>query len=153
MYELHCPNCGWSAMLADDQITAALAEADRLQAASRGRTLPALPVGDSRGGRWSARGCTGVAAGCSAQPALLPEGKKPAARKAPTKKAAAKKPAAKKSAAKKPAAKKPVAKKPAAKKVAAKKVAAKKPAAKKPAAKKPTAKKSTAKKPTVKPKK
>ena len=33
MYELHCPNCGWSAMLGDDQIAAALAEADRLQAA------------------------------------------------------------------------------------------------------------------------
>ncbi len=32
MYELHCPNCGWSTVLTEEQIRTAVAEADRLQA-------------------------------------------------------------------------------------------------------------------------
>src|SRR5512139_4044886 len=126
MYELHCPNCGWSAMLGDDQITVALAEADRLQAAYHVEHCPRC--------QWVIRlAVDGLRAAAPAsllaappKLALLPEGKKPAARKAPAKKAAAKKTVAKKSAAKKPATKKVAAKKPATKKVAAKKPAAKK---------------------------
>ena len=47
MYELQCPNCGWSAMLTDEQIGAALAEADRITGVPSCGALSALPVGDA----------------------------------------------------------------------------------------------------------
>jgi hypothetical protein len=123
-------------MLGDDQITTALAEADRLQAAYHVEHCPRC--------QWVIRlAVDGLRAAAPAsllaappRPALLPEAKKSTARKAPAKAAAAKKPAAKKPVAKKAAAKKPAVKKPAANKPAVKKPAAKKPVAKKPAAKK-----------------
>ena len=106
MYELHCPNCGWSAMLGDDQITAALAEADRLQAAYHVEHCPRCQwvIRIAVDGLRAAAPASLLAA--PAQPALLPAARKSAARKAPAKKAVAKKPAAKKPAAQKPAAKK-----------------------------------------------
>ncbi len=120
MYELHCPNCGWSTVLGDDQIATALAEADRLQAAYHVEHCPRC--------QWVIRvAVDGLRAAAPAsllaapvKPELLPEGKKPAVRKASVKKPAAKKPAAKKPAAKKPVAKKPVAKKTVAKKTTVK---------------------------------
>ncbi len=135
MYELHCPNCGWSATLTDEQIGAALAEADRLPASHHVEHCPRcqwvmrVPVDSLR----AAAPASLLAA--PVQPALLTEGEKPSAEEAAARKPATKKPAAKKAAVKKPAAKKPVAKKAPAKKPAAKKPAAKKAPAKKPAAK------------------
>ena len=78
MYELHCPNCGWSAMLGDDQITAAIAEADRLQAAYHVEHCPRC--------QWVMRvAVDGLRAAAPAvllaappQPALLAAPKKPA---------------------------------------------------------------------------
>jgi hypothetical protein len=121
-------------MLTDEQIGAALAEADRLQASHHVEHCPRcqwvirVPVDSLR----AAAPASLLAA--QVQPALLAEGeksaKKPAAKKPAAKKAVVKKPVTKKPAAKKPAAKKPAAKKPAVKKLAAKKTPAKKPAAK-----------------------
>src|SRR5512135_2470723 len=113
MYELHCPNCGWSAMLGDDQINVALAEANRLQAAYHVEHCPRC--------QWVIRvAVDGLRAAAPAsllaaptKRALLAEAKKPAVRKSPAKKAAAKKAGTAKPAAKKPAAKKAAAKKPA----------------------------------------
>jgi hypothetical protein len=95
MYELHCPNCGWSAMLGDDQLTAALAEADRLQAAYHVEHCPRC--------QWVIRvAIDGLRAAAPAsllaappRSALLPEGRKPAARKASARKTVVKKPTAK----------------------------------------------------------
>lgn len=145
MYELRCPNCGWSAMLGDGQITAALAEAGRLQAAYHVEHCPRCQwvIRVAVDGLRAAAPAALLAA--PAKPALLPEAKKPVARKAPARKATAEKAVAKKSAAKKPVGKKPAARKSAAKKPVGKKLAAGKPAAKKPAAKKPAAKKTAVK--------
>ena len=120
MYELHCPNCGWSAMLGDGQITSALAEADRLQAAYHVEHCPRCQwvIRVAVDGLRAAAPASLLAA--PAKPALLPEAKKPAPRKAAAKKASAKKVVTKKPAVKKLAAKKPAAKKPVAKKSAAK---------------------------------
>jgi hypothetical protein len=117
-------------MLGDDQITAALAEADRLQAAYHVEHCPRC--------QWVIRvAVDGLRAAAPtalltapSKPGLPPGAKKSAARKAPARASVAKKPAAKKPAAKKVAAKKPAAKKPAGKKPAAKKTAAKKSAVK-----------------------
>lgn len=123
MYEIRCPNCGWSAALTEEQIGAALAEADRTQATHHIETCPRC--------QWVMR--VAVAGLRAVAPAvLLAEPPQPLAL-----------PAAEPPARKKPAAKKPGVKKPAAKKV----VAAKKPVAKKPVAKKPAAKKPVTKKP------
>src|SRR5512139_1703004 len=104
MYELHCPNCGWSAMLGDDQITSALAEADRLQATYHVEHCPRC--------QWVIRvavdglraAAPTVLLAAPARPALLPAGEKPVEEK-PAKKATARKSAT----GKKPAAKKPAA--------------------------------------------
>jgi hypothetical protein len=143
-------------MLTDEQIGAALAEADRIQASHHVEHCPRCQwvIRVSVDGLRAAAPASLLAA--PVQPPLLTEGELPVAKKAAVKKPAVKKIAAKKPAvAKKPAAKKSAEKKPAAKKPAAKKPAeaAKKPVAKKPAAKKPVAKKLVAKKPAAKPKK
>ncbi len=124
MYELHCPNCGWSTVLSEEQIRAAVAEAERLQATHY--------VEQCQRCQWVIR--TAVSGLQATLPAAPVVEQKAAAAKAPAvqkpktapKKAPAKKPAAKKLAAKKPTAKKPAAKK---------KAAARKPAARKSPAK------------------
>src|SRR5512145_2006202 len=98
MYELHCPNCGWSAMLGDDQITAALAEADRLQAAYHVEHCPRCQwvIRVAVDGLRAAAPASLLAA--PARLALLPEAKKSPSRKPVAKRPAAKKPVARKSA-------------------------------------------------------
>jgi hypothetical protein len=142
MFEIHCPNCGWTSTMGAESQTAAVAEADRNQATHHIEHCPRcqwvirIPVEGLRS-----------AAPAEPQPDLLAAPEKPLLLEAEksVEKPAAKKPAAKKPAAKKAAAKKPVAKKPATKKAAAKKPVAKKSTAKKPAAKKPAAKKPVSK--------
>ena len=132
MFELHCPNCGWTATMTPEAQAAAVAEADKLQATHHIEHCPRcqwvmrVPVADLRVAPAPVPTEVPVLLTAPEAPLLL-EAEKPAA--------------------KRPAAKKPVAKKkPAAKRATAKKPAAKKPVAKKPAAKKPATKKSTAKK-------
>ena len=145
MYELRCPNCGWSAIMSDEQVAAAVAEADRLKATHHIEHCPRcqwvirMPVSSLR------EAAPVVLLAGPEAPSLLGEGK-PATQ---ARKAAAKKPAAKKAATRKSAAKKSAAKKPAAKKSAARKAPARKPAAKKSTARKST----TAKKPAARRKK
>ena len=152
MYELHCPNCGWSAPMTAEAEAAAVTEAARANATHHVESCPRC--------QWVMR--VPVAA-LQAAPELLtppqapllletetPQGLLPPAVEAEAPVVAKKTSATKKIVAKKPAAKKPAAKKPATKKPAAKKPAAKKPVAKKPVAKKPVAKKPVAKKPAAK---
>ena len=91
MYELHCPNCGWSAMLSDEQIGAALAEADRLQASHHVEHCPRcqwvmrVPVDSLRAAApASSTGGSGPTGRCclQAKAAKKSVAKKPAAKKA-----------------------------------------------------------------------
>ena len=142
MFEIRCPNCGWTSTMGAESQAAAVAEADRNQATHHIEHCPRcqwvirIPVEGLR------------SAPTGPQPDLLVAPEKPllleaekSVKKPAAKKLAVKKPAAKKPAVKKAATKKPVAKKPATKKVAAKKPVAKKSTAKKPMAKKPVSKK------------
>ncbi len=109
MYELHCPNCGWSTVLTEEQIRAAVAEAERLQAthyveqcqrcqwvirtavSGLQATLPAAPMVEQK--------AAAAKAPAVQKPKTAPK-KAPAKKPAATKKAAARKPAARKSPAK-----------------------------------------------------
>ena len=148
MYELRCPNCGWTKEMTAEEQAAAVAEAEQLQATHHIEHCPRcqwvirVAVDSLREAPPAVEAPELLTA---PEPPLLLEEKKPAA-----KKPAARKPAAKKPAVKKPATRKPAAKKPAAKKPAAKKPTAKKPAAKKPPAKKPATRRTTARKPAAK---
>ena len=142
MFEIRCPNCGWTSTMSAESQAAAVAEADKNQATHHIEHCPRcqwvirLPVEGLRS-----------AAPAEPHPDLLAAPEKPLLLEAEK---AVKKPVVKKSAAKKPAVKKPATKKPVAKKAAAKKPVAKKPATKKTAAKKLVAKKPAAKKPVSK---
>jgi len=138
MYELRCPNCGWTSQMAPEAMAQAIAEADRIKATHHVEHCPRcqwvirVPVDIMR----SAMGVEGPQAAVPApaatgpvtppRPPMMP---KPAS-KAEVKKVAARKPAARKAAAKR--------------KVAAKKATAKKTAAKKSAPRKPIARKKPA---------
>ena len=145
MYELHCPNCGWTSQMTDEAQAAAVAEADQLgatyhiEACPRCQWVMRVPVAELRAVPVEASPEMPVLLPAPETPLLL-EAEKPA----PKKKAPARKPAARKVTTKK---------KPAAKKAGTKKPISKKPVAKKAAAKKPAARKSTTKKPAVKRKK
>ena len=133
MFEIHCPNCGWTSTMGAESQAAAVTEADKNRATHHIEHCPRcqwvirIPVEGLRS-----------ASPAEPQPDLLAAPEKPLLLEAEK---SVKKPAVKKSAAQKPAIKKPAAKKAAAKKPAAKKSTAKKPVAKKPAAKKPVSKK------------
>jgi len=118
MFEIHCPNCGWTSTMGAESQTAAVGEADRNQATHHIEHCPRcqwvirIPVESLRSTAPAEPQPDLLAA--PEKPLLLEAKKsvgKPAAKKPVIKKAAAKKPVAKKSTAKKPAAKKPVSKK------------------------------------------
>ncbi len=133
MFELRCPNCGWTSQMTPEAQAAAVAEADRLGATHHVEHCPRcqwvirVPVASLR-----------VEAAPPAEaPVLLPSPEQPLLLEAEKPAAPRKRPA------RKPAARRAPAKKAAARKAPAKKSATKKPAAKKTTARKPTAKKST----------
>jgi hypothetical protein len=140
MYELRCPNCGWTSTLTGEAEAAAVAGAAKLNATHHAALCPRC--------QWVMR--VPVAAPVAAAPGLLAPPEVPLLLETERPPLELSAPAAKPRAVKRssttrqPAAKKTVAKKPAVKEPTAKKPVAKKPAAEKPVAKKPVAKKSLA---------
>ena len=152
MYELRCPNCGWTSTLTVEAEAASVAEAAKFNATHHVEQRPRcqwvmrVPVAALQAAALHAEAPVLLA---PPEAPLLLETEKPllelsapVAKPGAVKKSSTTRPPAKKTTAKKPAAKKPVAKKPVAKKPVAKKPVVKKPTAiKKPVVKKPVAKK------------